>query len=813
MQGIDENEWRAVQSLFEELIDLPPEEQARRLTKSKHPAAIVEQAAALLTAARAEGILDGAGPSLETGETAPSTYASLSHGAQVGGFTIDRLIGRGGMGEVYLARRTAADFEQQVALKLLRAEAADRGDAFMRERRLLARLEHPGIARLIDAGIAPDGRPYMAMEYIDGLPIDQFCREQNASLNQRLALFCAVCDAVSYAHGNLIIHRDIKPSNIIIDRDGKARLLDFGIAKLLDETALVPATTQAMLTPDYAAPEQLAGEEPTVAADVYALGLILYELLVGHGPWRREGASVPAIIRRVLYEDPPVPSRAAGADAPVPASAIAGDLDAIILKAMRRAPAERYRNAADLAADVERHQKLLPVTARDGSTRYMVGRFVRRYRWAVAASVAALSALLIGAGGIAWQAQKTAVERDVALAEARRSEAINRMLTVMVRDTAASPAGENATVKQMLDTTSTQLVNSLDTSAESATLIATLADLYFNIEDVVGADTLLRKALERGIGKGDPVATAQLKLRLASSSAAMGKVDEMPPLLDYAEGVFGKDPARYRYEMVELHSARSQMLRRQGDLAGAIALLDETLPDAEIVFVENHRDLLTLYNNLLIYMLEANQLDAMTPIFARANAAIARSGQETSMQALAIQQLVAVRFLKMKQPAEAEKAMVSIIARRRPLYGSSAGLAADLLQLGRAKFAQGQYAAAEGVLTEAFGMAKTHMGAATPPAIVVGLELMEAQAEAGHPALARATLAEVGPLVAATPSPGLLHGMMARSMAIVYLKEGNARAAKAGVDKAEAIFTALGPSAASYLSGIPALRTRLAKGA
>ncbi|WP_158298979.1 serine/threonine-protein kinase [Sphingomonas psychrotolerans] len=253
MHGVSETDWATIQALFEDLVDFPPDEQERRLKRSTQPSAIVSQTEALLAAARADGILDMATPSIDL-PGGPTGYRSLAEGQIVGGFTVDRLIGRGGMGEVYLAHRTTEDFEQRVALKMLRAEASDRGDMFARERRLLARLEHPGIARLIDAGIAEDGRPFMAMEYVDGEPIDIWCRTHKADLDTRLTLFRNVCEAVSYAHGHLVIHRDIKPSNIVIEAGGKPRLLDFGIAKLLDDTAAVPIVTQAMLTPEHAAP-------------------------------------------------------------------------------------------------------------------------------------------------------------------------------------------------------------------------------------------------------------------------------------------------------------------------------------------------------------------------------------------------------------------------------------------------------------------------------------------------------------------------------------------------------------------------------
>lgn len=810
MHEADEKDWTAIQSLFEELVDLAPEEQTKRLTKSKYPVHIVQQVAALLTASGSRGILDMAPPSLDTPTTTPG-YSSLAEGQEVGGFTVERLIGRGGMGEVYLAHRSAADFDQKVALKLLRAEVADRGDAFLRERRLLARLEHPAIARLIDAGIAADGRPYMAMEYVEGLPIDQWCKDHGADLDARLNLFRSVCEAVSYAHAKLIVHRDIKPSNIMIDSQAKVRLLDFGIAKLLDDSAAVPATTQAMLTPDYAAPEQLDGDDATVATDVYELGVVLYELVAGKGPWRRDGASVPAIIRRVLYEDAMLPSQAASSGGPIAPNRIAGDLDAIIMKAMRRNPLDRYRSAVDLAIDVERHQQLKPVRAREGSTRYMVGRFVRRYRWAVAASVAALAALLIGAGGIAWQARETAIERDVALAEARRSEAVNNMLNVMLRDSVEAEGSEDITLRQMLDQTSTKLVGTLDTSAKSAYLILALFDMYQTLEDSAGGDKLIFAALKRGIGRDDPRATATMKMRAAQSAAALGRTDDMPPLLAAAEAEFRKDPERYRFELVDLNLAKAQLLRRTGKLEEAVKLLVATIPDAEVAYAQKTRDLMTLFNNTLVYMVEGNQLDAMPAIFARADAAIKRTKTEDSMQGIAITQLKAVRLLKLEQNAEAERILTQVAAKRRSTFGASAGLSVDLLHLGRAKMALGKYDEAQAVLGESYPMASKYLAPAATPTLISGMNLIEAQAEAGNIAGARKMIAQIEPLIKALPKPGLPQAIFARVNGIVLLKEGKVAQAKAEVDRSEKLFREQGPAGDSYLKAFPKLRAQLAK--
>lgn len=803
-------DWSAVQKLFDRLVDLSPADQDRQLDQSSEPADIVAKARAMLAADRVASILDGGSPSLTEDQDSAEPFISLAVGQVVGGFTIDGYLGRGGMGEVYLAHRTTADFVQKVAIKLLRAEASDRAQLFARERRLLAGLHHPNIARLIDGGVAADGRPYMVMDYIDGQPIDIWVRENGADLAKRLALFRDICAAVAYAHANLVVHRDLKPSNIMIDSDGSVQLLDFGIAKLLDGELAVAETTQAMLTPDFAAPEQLGGEPVTVATDIYALGAILFQLLTGVSPWQRGGASVPTIVRRILQEDPPLPSRtAANSNAPVPARTIGGDLDAIILKAMRRDPGQRYRSVIELADDVARHQALKPVRARDGSTRYLFGRFIRRNKLAVTAASTALVALLLGVAGIAWQSHQTAIERDVAQAEARRSESINRMLTVMLRDTAVN-GGEDATVKEMLDSTAGRLVNSVDTSAKSAELITTLFDLYVNLEDAAGADALIQKAMQRGIGNSDPVSVAQLKMRAASSAAALGRTTEIAPLLDAAEPVFRADPRRFRRELVEINLDRAQLWRRTDKLDEAIELLIATLPDADVVYAENHRDLLTAYNNLLVYMAEANQLDRMPAIFARADKIVARTQQGSSMQGLTIAQLKGVRLLKLGEAARAEPIFARVVADRRAVFGRSAGLAVDLLQLGRAKLALGKYAEAKAIFAEALPMASENLSPAAPPTLIIAAGLVEARAETGDTAQARQQLAKIDPILKSMPEAGLPQGILARARAILLLKEGHIAEAKAETDRAEAIFKAQGTAGDSYLKSFPALRKRLA---
>ncbi|MEO7815399.1 MAG: protein kinase [Sphingomicrobium sp.] len=801
-------DWGAVQKLFDEVVDLDHDTQESRLKLKGVQPATAQKVRALLAAGATIGVLDQA-VILSPPGNVEHGYSSLNPGDVVGSFTIDHLIGRGGMGEVYSAHRNTGTFNQRVALKLLRPEAAARVDLFDRETQILADLEHPGIARLIDGGIAADGRPYMAMEYVEGEPIDEWCRSTGADLRQRLSLIEAVCDAVGYAHAHLVIHCDLKPANILVDETKRIRLLDFGVARLLDDAMTTGAPTQMLVTPEFAAPEQLAAEASTVATDIYALGAVMYQVLAGQGPWAGAASSLPSIVRRVMNDDPEFPSKTAKAgNGTIPAARIIGDLDAIVMKAMRRTPFERYRSAAEMGDDIARHLRLEPVIARSGSARYMLGRFMRRYRWAVGASIAAVVALMIGAGGIAWQARQTVIERNIALAEARRSESIVRMLTVMFRDT-ASASGEDATVKQMLDQTATRLVGSLDTSEKSATLIATLSDLYVNLEDPAAGDALIRRALAKGIGKGSPVATAQLQMRLASSAAALGKTEEMAPLLDAAEPVFRADPDRYRGELVEINSARAQLLRRIGKLEDAIALLITTLPQANIVYVENHRDLLTVYNNLLVYMVEANQLDAMPAIIAQADAVIARTGERQSMQGLAIEQLKGVRLYKLDELTRAEAIFERVAAQRRAVFGRSAGLAVDMLQVGRAKLSLGKFDEAERVLGEARTMAAEKLGSAAPPTLIMGLGLAEALAEQGKTAEADRVLGEVTPIIGAMPKPGIPTGLLARAIAVTRFKQGRNVEARTEIDRAKQIFTDLGPAGLSYQKGLSTLRTRI----
>ncbi len=424
--------WIAVKALLDEVIELKPAARERRLRHVSADAGVLTELRALLAASDASTDFL-ASPPVAAPPPSPISYRSLPAGTHVGAFRIEEMIDRGGQGEVYAAVRVDGHFEQRVALKLLRPEAAGQIERFHAERQILAGLEHPGIARLIDGGLAPDGRPYMAMEFVKGQDIKTFCDAGGLGLAARLALFRQVCDAVAYAHRNLVVHRDLKPGNILVTSDGQVKLLDFGIAHILAE-APDGDRTVAPLTVGYAAPEQIQGLRPTTATDVYALGTILFELLAGRRPWGDTPFGIPVSLR-VLNEDPPSPSAAAAAapSPPVPAKSLRGDLDAIILKAMRRQPADRYESASTLWDDVARHLAFQPVRARAGNSGYRFRRFVRRNRWPLAAAASVMLAVLATSGGVAWQARKTALERDAAQAEAARAGAVRDYVMLMFR--------------------------------------------------------------------------------------------------------------------------------------------------------------------------------------------------------------------------------------------------------------------------------------------------------------------------------------------------------------------------------------------
>jgi tetratricopeptide (TPR) repeat protein/tRNA A-37 threonylcarbamoyl transferase component Bud32 len=478
----------------------------------------------------------------------PEIVAEFEAGQRIGPYVLERELGRGGMGEVWLAARSDGNLSRRVALKLPYAYvmAGVLRRRFERERDILASLSHPHIAQLYDAGVSDNGHPYLAMEWIDGLPITRYCSDNELSLAQRLDLFRQVLEAVDYAHARLIAHRDIKPSNILVTRDGQVKLLDFGIAKLLAADTSSEATELTRLagraiTPEYAAPEQIAGAALTTSVDVYALGVVLYELLAGRRPFD----SLPKRGPATPMDAPLASSRItadhartlAGSDPRALRRALSGDLDAILAKALEADPARRYRTVEAFAEDLDRSRRHEAISARRIGFVTQAGKFVRRHRLGVAASAALLLLLVGGSAGIAWQALRA--ER-----EAQRATAIKDFLIGMFRASDPRIASDKPrgtlTARQLLDIGSQRIEK--DFASDPATeiqLLGITANIYTFLDDNTRSVELLHRQIKLAqayYGDRHPIVIKGL-LDEVDGTIIRGDYERALKLLDRAGGL------------------------------------------------------------------------------------------------------------------------------------------------------------------------------------------------------------------------------------------------------------------------------------
>jgi eukaryotic-like serine/threonine-protein kinase len=495
--------WQRLSALFDEALDLAPglREDWLRALREREPA-LAAELDRLLQAQATEGQHDPLAQLPLLGERrAPDAAHGLAPGQRVGPWSLVRLLGTGGMSVVWLAERADGAYEREVALKLPQRLPwrDDLSARLARERDILARLEHPHIARLYDAGVTEQDLPWLAMECVQGLPLTDWCDQRGSSLRARVQLFGQVLDAVSHAHGALVLHRDLKPSNILVTADGTVKLLDFGIAKVLDEQARVTADTQLTqlggraMTPDYASPEQIRGEPLTTASDVYALGVVLYELLCGERPYQLRHRSAAQLETAVLEVEPNRPSSRSGSSAVALARgespqrlarALRGELDAIVLMAMRKRPEQRYPSAAALRADLTRWLEGQPVSARPDSWWYRSSRFVRRHR--VGVGLGALIASLMLASTLLSVHQSQLAEH-----EARRARAALDFLQGLYRPVSwlsGNPArGSQVTAHELLDLSAQQLREQPLADPEvQREVLTTLAGLYADVGDMPG---------------------------------------------------------------------------------------------------------------------------------------------------------------------------------------------------------------------------------------------------------------------------------------------------------------------------------------
>jgi eukaryotic-like serine/threonine-protein kinase len=566
--------WAEVDGLFSAALERPAEERADfvRRAAGEDPELRDGVLSLLATAAGPDSPL-AAGARLPAGLVAAALETLEADQEPVAGRRLDRYrlvreIGRGGTGTIYLAERDDGEFSQQVAIKLLR-RGLDTDDILARfrvERQILASMAHPNIARLLDGGATDDGRPYLVMELVDGRPITEYCDARALSIDERLDLFRKVASAVDYAHRNLIVHRDLKPSNILVSDDGAVKLVDFGIAKVLDESALdgdTPRTRTGMrpMTPQYASPEQVRGEPITTASDIYQLGVVLYELCTGrrpyHGPVRTdrfEGPGPPPPSQAVACaadgEASPTPEELAALRSADPRrlrARLRGDIDTIVMTALRSEPERRYGTVHQLAADIDRHRTGHPISARPHRRLYRFRRFARRNPGAVAAA----AIVVLAASGytitLASQTERLEAERDRARLEAARSQEVERFLLGIfeVADPGAT-RGETVTARELLDAASLRARSELRGQPElRAGMLTTIAGVYARL----GMDTRVGPLVEEALwirralpGHPDP-GTADNLLELARLEP-FGSPTADPlfaEALRIRESIFGRD--------------------------------------------------------------------------------------------------------------------------------------------------------------------------------------------------------------------------------------------------------------------------------
>ncbi len=598
--------WEQVKKLFDAAHRRPPEERsAFLLSACGEDAALRREVETLIQAYdEAPSFLEApAADNFSASEDAdPDDPARAFVGRTVGAWRLERLLASGGMGAVFLASRADQAFEKQVAVKFLRG-GFDSGEArrrFLTERQTLASLNHPNIASLLDGGTTPEGQPFLVMEYVKGLPLDRYCDEHRLSTRARLDIFRSVCSAVQYAHQKLIIHRDLKPANILVSPDGIPKLLDFGIAKILDPEFAGPAVGAtlgplSLMTPEYASPEQVRGEAVSTATDVYSLGVILYQLLTGHRPYRFKNRSRTEIERVVGSENPPRPStvvvrpreettrdgttrvtrtpesisRARGQEPVQLRAHLSGDLDAIVLQALRKEPERRYPSVSDFSEDLRRYLEGLPVTARPDTVAYRTSRFIRRHKLGVGAATLVFLSLIGGILATARQARIAAAEASRARKEAQTAKrTVEFMLKgYEVADPFENP-GETVTARELLE----QQAGQIDKDAELA------------------KEPEIRARLMEGIGR------AFLGLHLDERGTDM---------LARARDLMTDRPGKNELSLADTLHWLGIGLRRMGDYTGSLAAHEKALairtrllgPDALDTLASRNARTLTLYQS------------------------------------------------------------------------------------------------------------------------------------------------------------------------------------------------------------------------
>jgi serine/threonine-protein kinase len=665
----------------------------------------------------------------------------------IGPYRVLRALGRGGMGQVFLAEREAPGFRQQVAIKVMRRglDTDDLIQRFRMERQILASLNHPNIARLYDVGATVDGLPYFVMEYVGGVPLLEFCDQNRLAIPDRLRLFRAICDAAHYAHRNLIVHRDLKPGNILVSEDGVAKLLDFGIAKILgtayDDGTDLTRPELRVLTPEYSAPEQIRGDRVTTACDVYALGVLLYVLLSGRHPYATAGAPRAELQRRTLEANPTAPSATlrspsetgllAEARATSPAQLrrqLEGDLDTIVLKAMQKEPEERYASALGLAEDIERHLTGLPVQARPATTGYRIRKFIARNRLLVAAGSSAFVVLAAATTVAMQQSQRARAESARVARERDKALEVRTFLLETFAASGPDQAGpDTLTARQLLERRAATLANAyLQDEEIRAEMMSVLAEGYEKLGLPGEAEPLARQALEirrRRLGPRHPDVATSLNI-LGWLLRERGALDEAESTLRQAvevgRAVFPPTgDARLARALNDLGAVRDA----RGDYTEASTLYQESRDMRRRLLGDDHIGVAITTSNLGVSLYHMGNVENGIRTLEEALALFRNILGPDHPRTLVVQSNLATIQTAAGKDSAAVRQHRDILERRRRLFGERhASVAQSMVLLATALLRVGDSAEAEKLLTD--GLEVQRETGARPDDIAATLRLV-----------------------------------------------------------------------------------------
>jgi eukaryotic-like serine/threonine-protein kinase len=730
-------------------------------------------------------------------------------GRQVGSYTISALIEQGGMGNVWLAFRSDGRFEGRFALKFLRAFLSQMGGKrrFLHEGKLLARLAHPNIARLIDAGMTPDGDPYLVLDYVDGVPIDQYCDSHSLSIGARLNLFLQVLSPVAHAHANLIVHRDIKPSNVLVTGSGEVKLLDFGIAKLLESDGQSEADaglTRAGgvgLTPGYASPEQLTGGVISVRSDVYSLGILLYVLLTGRHPGGPGPLTAAQMIHSTLRLEPARPSVAVLGDSSLSAASAAnrsssqerlrsqlrGDLDTIVGKALKKQPDQRYTSVTAFADDIARYLRHQPIAARPDTFAYRSAKFVRRNRVPVALSAIAIVAILGGLIGTWVQAASAREQRDFAFQQLQRNQEHDKFLDFLLSD--ASPSGKPLSADELLTRAERIVQKQHSANADRRADLMIWIGADYSVRDrSIDARRVLEAAYQLTRKSHDSSLRGRASCELANAFARDEELDRAESLYQEAIRELAGDP-RFALDYSSCLRTGAEVARARGDVAAGVERAGAGIRVLRASPLRTDVDEMSAEVDLASAYSEAGQDLASLPEFQRSEQLLSELGLDESNFAVILYNNWGLELDQIGRPLEAEKAYRHVLDISRDAGGVDLISPLVLINYGRILRELGRYE--ESAATSERGYARAVQ---VKNEVAVNQALMERSAlyvETHKPEQAESMLAEVEPrLQKSLPATHYAFASLADRRALILLEENKLDAATQQSDRALALIDA-----------------------